>query len=73
MSKSFEQEMEENQAYLERERELWLHHKARDERAEGWDGEAKKLRKESMAHLNTLLEEKFNHMVVLEALANVPA
>lgn len=70
MKKSFEQQMEETLSYLQRERDLWLHYKRRDERAEGWDGEAKRLRQESIDRLDTDLVTYFGQITMLGAMRN---
>lgn len=46
-------------SYLEREREIWMVARARDERAGGNNGEAKADRERSMVLLNEYLEDLF--------------
>lgn len=61
-------EKEETLAYLERESAIYVGVRARAERAGGMNGELNKLRDESMARLDHLLEDLFAQTVCIEPL-----
>ena len=68
MERSPELEKEETLAYLERESAIYVGIRARAERAGGMNGELNRLRAESMARLDHLLDDLFAQSVCLEPL-----